>query len=218
MLFLRWSPMSWHFASGVPLVAGAIAAVSTVHLSHPGRRFGAAAMALGLGASLLLAGSCLTRRLRTEGHDGMDWHVVAYDAALWIRANAPETAVFAMKDAGTVGYFSGRSVVNLDGVVNNRELQRALRDQDLAGYLRRKKVGYLIQHAFLRDDPHLDWRVDGDIVTGQYGAVSVRYLSQAYLRSSDPLTLKREREVYRSPAYASEGAPTCLVIWKLDPT
>jgi hypothetical protein len=46
-------------------------------------------------------------------------------AALWVRDHTAPNTVIASWDAGIIGYFSDRSVVNLDGVVNSFEWERA---------------------------------------------------------------------------------------------
>ena len=45
--------------------------------------------------------------------------------ALWVRDNTPANVIIASWDAGIVGYFSDRPVVNLDGVVNSFEWEEA---------------------------------------------------------------------------------------------
>ena len=47
-------------------------------------------------------------------------------AALWVRENTPAGTAIASWDAGVIGYFSDRPVVNLDGVVNSFEWKDAL--------------------------------------------------------------------------------------------
>ena len=44
----------------------------------------------------------------------------------WIRATLPENAVLATTDAGMLGFFSGRAVVNLDGLINDERFLAAL--------------------------------------------------------------------------------------------
>ncbi len=118
ILFIKWSIQAWHFSFGHPrhprCPRGAVASVVA------GRR----GETLGLSAlgTMLITGVA-GMAFRMAGSGGERWHVVAYDAARWIRASTPAAAVLAMKDAGIVGYFSERRVVNLDGVVNDLELQ-----------------------------------------------------------------------------------------------
>jgi hypothetical protein len=111
-----------------------------------------------------------------------------------------------MKDAGNFGYFSERRVVNLDGVVNNREYQAALRERNLKGYLAIKGVRYFVQHAFW-DRP--------DIVSGAYDSYTVGFWSHLYECGSDSLVLRREDEAYRSRPYFDGSHETVFVIWRM---
>jgi hypothetical protein len=45
-----------------------------------------------------------------------------YEVANWLRQNTHEESVVAAYNAGVLGYFSGRSVINLDGLINNHEI------------------------------------------------------------------------------------------------
>jgi len=134
--------------------------------------------------------------------------------------NTDKDAIFAMKDAGVFGYFSRRSTISLDGVVNNLEYQEALRRRGLKRYLAGKNVEYLVQHAF--------WRRN-DIVDGTYDVFHATYLSRLYGVESDTLSLRKEWEVYRSDPYYDgqwevyRSDPyydgpyrTVFIVWKLD--
>lgn len=69
-------------------------------------------------------------------------------------------------DAGVVGYFSTRSMVNLDGVVNN-EFYRYVSEQrltftlpDLRDYLLQKRIDYVTDYEIFCDSDTLqqfDW-------------------------------------------------------------
>jgi hypothetical protein len=67
---------------------------------------------------------------------------VNLDAALFLKANTEENARVASFNAGTVGYFSDRPVVNLDGVVNPDAFE-ALQQHRLVEYLREANVQYV---------------------------------------------------------------------------
>ncbi len=40
------------------------------------------------------------------------------DLALWLKRNTPENALIALHDIGAVGYFSGRKMLDMVGLVN----------------------------------------------------------------------------------------------------
>jgi hypothetical protein len=66
-------------------------------------------------------------------------HRDLYDMALWLRDNTHADAVIGSLNAGILGYFSQRTVVNLDGVVNDEAL-RALESCTLPLYAARRGV------------------------------------------------------------------------------
>ena len=55
----------------------------------------------------------------------------------------PAEAVIAGTDVGALAFWTGRRVVNLDGVMNDFEFQKVLRDRKLADYLRRQGVTHI---------------------------------------------------------------------------
>jgi hypothetical protein len=85
-------------------------------------------------------------------------------AAEWVAANTPEGTVIASWDAGIIGYFADRPVVNLDGVVNSFDWERAQREGTTATsrFLRERNVAYIVNHGRVLDgeDPDLPAAVD----------------------------------------------------------
>jgi len=65
------------------------------------------------------------------------------DAARWLRDNTKDDDAAAAFNAGIIGYYSGRRVVNLDGAVNNAAYA-ALRRKDLWGLMRRANVRHYL--------------------------------------------------------------------------
>ena len=70
-------------------------------------------------------------------------HLALLNMARWISQNAPEDAVLAGWNSGIMSYFSGRQVVNLDGVINDQVIPY-LRDHDLRAYIERRHIEYLV--------------------------------------------------------------------------
>jgi hypothetical protein len=86
-------------------------------------------------------------------------------AALWVRQNTPAGTAIASWDAGVIGYFSDRPVVNLDGVVNSFEWKDA-RDHApdaTRRFLDDRHVQLVVNHGELVDgeDPDIHRNVDG---------------------------------------------------------
>ncbi len=66
------------------------------------------------------------------------------EAAAWLRANTGEETRVGSWNAGMLGYFSGRHVVNLDGLANDVDYFRQVTQRhDLEGYLAREGIGWL---------------------------------------------------------------------------
>lgn len=80
------------------------------------------------------------------------WQNRQYDASVWLQEHsAPEVSVASM-NSGIMGYYSGRTVVNLDGVVNPSAFN-AIRNRSLMQYMRHEGVKYLIDFDLaIRDE------------------------------------------------------------------
>jgi hypothetical protein len=76
-------------------------------------------------------------------------YVARYDAALWIAENYPPDTIFAAWNTGQLGFFSNRTFINLDGVINNVDYyKRVLRGPiPLTDYLSENSVDYLVDYA-----------------------------------------------------------------------
>lgn len=84
-------------------------------------------------------------------------------AALWVRDNSAPGTVIASWDAGIVGYFSERPLVNLDGVVNSFEWEEARHHapEATAAFLRERDVRLIVNHGELvnGEDPDIEGSV-----------------------------------------------------------
>lgn len=208
LLFIRWASFSWHFfAYSIALSLVLAATLCSVLERAPGLTGGRSGTAI----AAIVALACAFRVATTRFPRAQDWRVVAYDAALWARDHLSSNEKVAMKDAGIFGFFSGRQVVNLDGLVNGWAYQETLRRKEINRYLEENGVGYLVQHAFysLRDvePPGADW------TTYETGALYLK--SHRYQTEADPIRLSRKSEVYRSAPYYDGPHRTALLVWRL---
>jgi hypothetical protein len=73
----------------------------------------------------------------------LSWNDESYLAANWISSNLPEDAIVGSWNAGVLGYYTTRTVVNLDGLINNFELLPYLKEGRIADYIKQKRIGYL---------------------------------------------------------------------------
>jgi hypothetical protein len=75
------------------------------------------------------------------------------EAAVWIEENTDSEARIGSLNAGIIGYFSGRTVINLDGVVNEKAYE-ARRDDRLIEYVHSKEICYLVDLQDALDFAH----------------------------------------------------------------
>jgi len=169
----RWFVREWYFAWGMPMVALFVGVVfaylDEVVASFPlfsGRWLHAIA---GGTRQLLLCGAVVgLLALAYVGPARDTWRTGLYpeqeerlQAALYVKSNTDPAARVAAFNSGLTGYFSDRTVINLDGVVNP-DAYHALRDHRLLDYLRTVDVTYVVDRdrawrdlrAYIRPD---DW-------------------------------------------------------------
>ncbi len=78
----------------------------------------------------------------------------AINIALWIKENLPQDAhIYQVDASGFTAYFSERSVINGDGIINGWEYQRYLHSNALPEYLRKYKVDYILWDEFIGEEP-----------------------------------------------------------------
>lgn len=109
-------------------------------------------------------------------------------AGRWIADELPADAVLASWDAGVVGYFADRPVVNIDGVVNSYEFYEATQAGSVGDFLAADGVGYLVNHG--QDD-------DGEDL----------FIRPWLTRTFDEATAVGARVVHRQP-FAYSGTTT----------
>ena len=73
----------------------------------------------------------------------------SHEAAMWIRKNLPPDAKIGVWNSGYIGYFSQRNVINLDGLINGRELYEYLKVKNGEyQYILDKKIEYISDYYF----------------------------------------------------------------------
>ncbi|MBN1581058.1 MAG: hypothetical protein JXA89_10175 [Anaerolineae bacterium] len=77
-----------------------------------------------------------------------------YDVARWLSHNTAADARVGVWNAGTVGYFSERAVVNLDGLVNSPAYFQHIKDRTVVRFLEEEGVGYVADYFYR--DPFVD--------------------------------------------------------------
>ena len=80
------------------------------------------------------------------------------DAGEWIDQNLPPDAVLASWDAGVVGYYANRPVINLDGVANSQEYYDAGRSGTIGAFLEARGLTGIVNHGLPVDGEDPDIR------------------------------------------------------------
>jgi hypothetical protein len=145
------------------------------------------------------------------------------DTGLWIRENlpdSPDTRVAAW-DAGAIGYYAERPVVNLDGLVNSREYYEAMRTGRVGAFLRCQRIRYVANHGSDVNGEDPSFR---ELIEDIYGPDAARDAQVRYRRpflysgtttgsaGTDSGTREVVSYVYEIPQDAVERAaadPTC---------
>jgi hypothetical protein len=140
---VRWYPRPWYFDQLLVLLplffALALAVLATAWAALRTR----AAQWL-VGAALVgVAAFQTTMSVQTLSKGEWPWAKQMLDAARWLRENTKEGEVAAAFNAGIIGYFSERPVVNLDGAINNAAYA-ALRRKHLLRFMRQASVRHYL--------------------------------------------------------------------------
>jgi hypothetical protein len=135
----------WYYALP-PLLAAFAAADLVAWASERSGRLRAGVPAAACVAAVLATGVGLARWRREESP-----RRPLLDAALWARSHLPADARIGAWNAGSLGYLSGRPVVNLDGLVNSWSFLES-GQYDLCAYWERNRITHLID-AFSEDGP-----------------------------------------------------------------
>lgn len=141
---VRWWTREWYFACAGWLGAVLLGVALAWLQEALERRFGARRRAAQLGfvaAGALSLGLWLTP---SDAWVGASPHrVQQLEGARWLAAHTEPGARIGAFNAGILSYFSGRTVVNLDGVVNG-EAYEARRSGRLMDYILAKQLDYLV--------------------------------------------------------------------------
>lgn len=215
LLFQRWDKGVDARYLSLPYLLMGFAAVAT--LAGLLRRRESAVWVLGL----LLAACALVwvERYREERTMRMD-----LAKANEVKASTRPGERFAGTDVGAFSFWLERPFVNLDGLVNNRELQEAIRDRRLADYLEKQDVRYLLaafwdrEQALVSDRPERMYRsrVFPEGVAGKayshYDFSLYSYIHDAY---SDAIRFCPGEEIFREAIGRDGLANATLVIYRV---
>ena len=72
-------------------------------------------------------------------------------AGEWISQHLPEDVVLGSWDAGVIGYYAQRRVINLDGLVNSHAYYHALRQQRVGPFLASQNLSMIVNHGDIQN-------------------------------------------------------------------
>jgi predicted secreted protein len=166
---LQSVPYLWYFAPlalyGTLVIVLAVAdlaqgaVLEATRASRPPRGAAVRAPALILCVPLVVALAWSVPSIVDPGARALMVHDAA--AGRWIGSHLPPDARIASWDAGTLGYFSDRKVVNLDGVVNSHDWYEALQQGRTAEFLAARDVDWVANHGsdVKGRDPDIDAQI-----------------------------------------------------------
>lgn len=206
IFFVRWQ-LYWHFAP-LNLLLALLVAIAWQGVA---RRFERKSWQLGgivlLGAAVALFAVRSVVRLNQPLADR---YRASYQTALWLRAQTEPGARLAMESPEVIGYFSERPTVDLSGLCNGLEFQRAVREQQLGAYLAQQRVHYLVR--LYVPLPWPDAGAADAFYSPETDAGTMRIKSDLFEQLSEPLQVQRSDEVYRSDPYQEWHSPQDVVV------
>jgi len=131
---------------------------------------------------------------------------------------------FAGTDVGAFAFWLERPFVNLDGLVNNRELQDAIRDRRLADYLEKHDVRYLLaafwdrEQALVSDRPERMYRsriFPAGVAGKDYPHYDFTLYSYIHDTESDAIRFCPGEEIFREAIGRDGLANATLVIYRV---
>ncbi|MBI1289704.1 hypothetical protein GC173_00475 [bacterium] len=199
-LFMRWGVYTWHLTGYWPFAMLAIGSLADGAVEHEGFR----ARLVGVVCVLLVTVGLLGQVLFLWRRDARAFQAQSYAAALWTRESLPAKTHIGMSDCGVFGYYRGGGVVNLDGLINNIQMQEHIAHQGLASYLDAESIDFIAHHAIPAGD------IDAAHPVYRYSRPSRLYLQKA----DSSITLHRVAIVYQGPAFIDGRGVKRFVIWR----
>jgi hypothetical protein len=202
-LFMEWGVHLWHFTGYLPFVLLGAACLTEKATDGPIHRFGVFA-ACGIIVLWAFIGQfhCLWQRADRA------FQAQSVKAALWTRENVPAGRVIGMSDCGVFGYFRGGLVVNLDGLINNRNYQEHVAKEGLASYLYSQNIHLIAHHAVPIE------RLGAEVPYWRYSRPS-----RLFEQLADPfIDLRRTAIIYGGPEFHDGRGPRRFVIWRISHT
>lgn len=95
---------------------------------------------------IVLAIIFLIRYIRMYNEQIAPWQTDMYRSAIYMKENLKPTDTIGSLNAGIYGYYSGLTIVNLDGVVNYDVIKEKKMGVTLIEYMKKNNITYLIEY------------------------------------------------------------------------
>jgi len=142
---IRWYPRPWYFVVSAQALAVGLGA-GTAHMLQIEAPLSWARRGLSLVVAVL-TGASLFSWLYVWDIGLYPWQDRMLEAAGWISDNTPRDKIVGSLNAGIYAYYSDRTVVNLDGVVNVAAYS-ALRERRLFEYMQAAGVHHFVDFDY----------------------------------------------------------------------
>lgn len=126
---------------------------------------------------------------RYENANYNSWQVNNYNIAVLVKNSLPQDSRFFYTDCGIFGFFSERTTINGDGLVNNYEYQEILKSGGLGQYLKVNSITHIV--IFMSEEFLFESFTEKLILP-------VRFAAFKYHLLSDEVFIKLENLVYVS--------------------
>ncbi|MCA9726079.1 MAG: hypothetical protein KC729_00240 [Candidatus Eisenbacteria bacterium] len=208
-VFMVWAVDRWHFALLVFLGLTALPVLGQRILD----RLPSPVAWTGIGVAIVGA---VAVQFYSFGLRHGRYQADTYAVSIWVRDHVPSDAVLAATDSGVLAYFSERSTVNLDGLINSFDYLEILRRGNGAveTYLRRKGVGYLLDQVAYDLD---------DVLSGTYESRRIRIAYKPGSRIAAEFIVRPEDEVYRRNTLcrrdlgSAQVEPNAIILYRIQP-
>lgn len=131
----------------------------------PANRLGYVASRVGIASLALTWAGFLAIGARSYAQDVAIIQTEMVASARWISENTQPTDLVAAHDIGALGYFAGRNLVDLAGLVSPEVIPIIRDERALAGYLDERRVDYLVTfpdwYAELSAGKKVEFKTDG---------------------------------------------------------
>jgi hypothetical protein len=195
-LFIHFGVTKWHFTAATTFGLMTLAVTASLARERKWLRVAAVpAVALSLSGAAAFQVMLLRRYLDRAFQNGF------YDAAIALREKLDPKAIIGVADAGVIGYVMGGRVIDLDGLVADRNYYEVVRREGLAAYARQIGMSYIavrFDPEYSTDEP---WIYELD-----------RF---AYGVNPGEVPLDPQKLFYRGPLYPTYRGPEFIAVYAL---